>query len=184
MDRLRGRLNVLPLLAAAQWLGVMAAFWMRFLPPLRPFDFTAPPPSATAFVVGLTLCAVPAVLPRGYFEPRAFERGRLYRRLGLRMFRHLAPDGGWVNARLRRVDPRYRVVANRRSLREHVEASRTNERWHLAFLIAGALTQIVAARAAAWGWLAALTISNIVFNLYPIMHQRYKRSRVTRAFRR
>jgi hypothetical protein len=181
LQRLRNRLNTLVLFLPGQWFGIMAFFWLRYVPAFRPFAFqaTAPHPAILAF--GVALFLAPFFLPQGWFRPRWFERGAFYPRLGVRLFRYLAPDGDLIQRRLRRVQPSYRVVSNRAALQEHIRATYSNERWHLAFLLLGLFTQAVAAASGQWGWFVFLTLSNTAFNLYPVLHQRYKRARLRRG---
>jgi hypothetical protein len=181
--RLRDRLNIAVLVLPGQWFGLMALFWMRFVPALRPFTFDTPPPRLTTFCVCLALSFVPLVLPRAWFRPRAFERGPWYRLMGVHLFRRVAPDGDFVNSRLRRVEPSYRAIATRRELREHLEGTYANERAHLVLFLLGAWTQLFALTTGQFVWAALLTVGNVAFNLYPVLHQRSKRARARRAMR-
>jgi hypothetical protein len=178
IQRLRDRFNTIALVLPGQWIGLMTVFWMRFFPPLRPFNFTTSAPAILPFVICLLLSLLPFVLPKAYFRPRAFERGKFYPRLGIRWFRYFAPDGEFINQRLRRIDPSYQVVYNRAALRSHIQGTYSNERWHSAFFLSGLFTQIFAVMTGQYIWAVWLTITNIAFNLYPVMHQRYKRARL------
>jgi hypothetical protein len=178
IEATRHRLNTLILVLPGQWFGLMAVFWARFVPALRPVGFDVPAPHLFWLAACLVLCAAPAALPAGYFRPRAFERGRLYPRLGLRAFRHIATDGDWVVRRLQRIDPRYQIVRDRRALEEHLRGTVTNERWHLAFAISGFATVGFATMTAQYAWALGIGVLNVAFNLYPVMHQRYKRARL------
>jgi hypothetical protein len=126
---------------------------------------------------------VPFALPRAWFRPRRVERGGLYPALGLRLFRAVATDGDWINARLRRLDPAYRVIRDRRTRDEHIAGTILNERWHTAWLLLGLVTAASAIATRQYGWAAAITIFNAAFNLYPVFHQRYKRARLRPADR-
>lgn len=180
VERRRNRLNAAILVLPGQWLGLMAFYWLRFYPPLRPFAFDVPTPSAAAFLTGCAACCIPFLLPRTYFTPFACERAGFYRRLGLRWFRYVAPDGDLVNRIVRRIEPSYRVVRNRASLRQHIEGTYSNERWHLAFLIAGTLTFCHATYTRQYVLGSLIMLTNVAFNLFPVFHQRYKRVRVWR----
>lgn len=177
----RQRLNLMVMLLPIQWCSLMVVYWIRFLPPLRPYDFGSVPPSGTMALAALAVCCVPLVLPDGYFRPARFERGPLYPRLGVRLFRRLAPDGDFVNRRIRRIDPSYRVVHNRATLREHIVQSRRNERLHGAQFLAGAFTAVHAVGAGEMVFALLLGLTNVAFNLYPVLHQRHKRARTIRA---
>jgi hypothetical protein len=178
LERLRHRLNTLVLVVPGQFFPLVAVYWLRFVPAFRPFTFDIPVPPAWVLVAcgGVTL--LPAFLPRSYFRPRRFECGRFYPALGVRAFRAIATDGDWINRRLRRLDPAYRVVRDRRTLAGHIAGSITNERWHTAWLLLGLLTAASAVATGQHGWAAAITIFNVAFNLYPVWHQRYKRARL------
>jgi hypothetical protein len=181
VERLRQRLNMLVLVVPGQFLSIAAAYWLRFLPAFRPFAFDVPAPPPAVLLAGAAALLVPFVLPRGWFRPRAFERGRLYPALGLRAFRAVATDGDWINRRLRRLDPGYRVVRDRRTRDEHLAGTILNERWHTAWLLLGLLTAASAVATRQYGWAIAVTIFNAAFNLYPVFHQRYKRARLRPA---
>lgn len=178
IERWRDRLNTAILVLPGQWFTLMAIYWLRFYPPLRPFQFDVPFPSAAAFLFGCAASCVPFLLPRAYFTPFAFERGRFYRRLGLRWFRYVAPDGDLVKRILRRIEPSYRVVRDRVSLRKHIEGTFANERWHLAFFIAGTLTFCHAAYTRQYVLGSLILVTNVAFNLFPVFHQRFKRARI------
>ncbi len=178
VERLRNRLNRLVLIVPGQFLPLVTAYWMRFVPALRPFAFEVPTPRPEVLLACAAALLVPFVLPRGWFRPRGFERGRLYPTLGLRLFRTIATDGDWINGRLRRLDPNYRVVRDRRSRDEHIAGTIIGERWHTSWLLLGLMTAGSAVATRQYGWAIAVTIFNAAFNLYPVMHQRYKRARL------
>ncbi len=178
VERLRARLNTLVLVVPGQFLPLVAVYWLRFVPAFRPFAFDVPAPRPEVFLACAAALVGPFLLPRGWFRPRRFERGGLYPALGLRLFRALATDGDWINGRLRRLDPAYRVVRDRRTRDEHVGGSIRNERWHTAWLLLGLVTAASAVSTRQYGWAMAVTLFNAAFNLYPVMHQRYKRARL------
>lgn len=180
LERRRAWLNTAVLVLPGQWFCLMAYYWLRFCPPLRPFDFEVPFPSAYAFLLGCAASCFPYFLPRAYFTPRRFEFGGFYRGLGLRWFRYLAPDGELINRLLRRIQPSYRVVYDRVSLRKHLDGTYPNERWHLAFFVAGTLTVSHAFHTDQYVVGSLILVTNVIFNLFPVLHQRYKRVRARR----
>jgi hypothetical protein len=180
IHRWRDRLNAAVLVLPGQWFGLMAFYWLRFYPPLRPFAFEVPFPPALVFLLGCAASCIPFFLPRAYFVPRPFERDGFYRRLGLRWFRYFATDGDLINRILRRIQPSYRVVYDRASLQKHLEGTYSNERWHSAFLIAGTLTFCHAFYTEQYLIGTLIFVTNAVFNLFPVFHQRYKRVRALR----
>ena len=177
VERLRNRLNMPVLFVPGQFLPLVLSYWLRFVPALRPFAFGVPTRPEVLLACAAALL-VPFVLPRGWFQPPGFERGRLYPALGLRLFRTIATDGDWINGRLRRLDPNYRVVRDRRGRDEHIAGTIIGERWHTSWLLLGLMTAGSAVATRQYGWAIAVTIFNAAFNLYPVMHQRYKRARL------
>lgn len=110
----------------------------------------------------------------------SWER-HLYPRLGISLFRALAPDGQWVNRRLRQIEPTYRIIRNAETRARHLTGSVTNERWHLSWLMFGACTQAAAFLRGQLAWTIVLGAFNVVFNLYPVLHQRHVRARARRS---
>ena len=166
----------------ALWIFPMAQFWMRFVPPLRPFDFHTASPPWPFWILFLLCCAAPCIIPRHWFRPLQFENRKLYERLGVRWFRQVTPDGDWVNRNLRNLAPGYRILRNRSDLEQHLDEGITGERAHIAFLLAASIT-------AGYAWILGETLSAIVlsignaaFNFFPVMLQRYKRVRASAAF--
>lgn len=179
--RLRRRLNFWILLIPQQWISLVMIYWMRRL--MRPDDLVWGLPPALVLALAAIACALPAMLPPSYFRPRGFERGSLYPRLGLRLFRWVAPDGDWVNGRLRRLDPFYRVVGNAETRAAHLASSITNERWHLSWFIFGVVAQAAALSRGEVVWATLLALFNVAFNLFPVLHQRHVRARASRRRR-
>ena len=181
VERLRDRLNLLVLVVPGQFLPIVAAYWLRFVPSFRPYGFEVPAPGPGLLLACAAALALPFVLPRGWFTPHPIERRGLYDALGLRLFRAVATDGDWVNSRLRRLDPTYRVIRDRRTRDAHMAGTILNERWHLAWLGLGLVTAGSAMATRQYGWAVAVTVFNVAFNLYPVFHQRYKRARLRPA---
>ncbi len=103
--------------------------------------------------------------------------------VGVRAFRRFATNGDLINRWARRLDPGYRMVRSRASARAWIGRTRESERNHMVLLLMGVFTAGYAARIGWNGWALGLTASNVVFNLYPILLQRYNRCRIERVLR-
>jgi hypothetical protein len=104
----------------------------------------------------------------------------VYEALGVRTFRRLATNGDLINRVVRRHHPGYRVVRGPAALTQYFVGTSAGEKWHLVLLLMGTCTAAYAARI---GWVPTamfLTLTNIVFNLYPVLLQRYTRARITK----
>lgn len=176
----RGNLLVIGAFCAL-WMAPALRFWGAAFGPLRPFDYPRQDvaPSLAWFLLGLAACFLPLLLPRSFYRCwEGIRRLPLYERVGVRIFRAFATNGDFINRWARRIDPGYRVVRDRASARAWLERARESERSHLVALLMGALTAAYAARIGWWGWAAGLTAGNVIFNLYPILLQRYTRCRI------
>jgi hypothetical protein len=139
---------------------------------------------AGMFLLGSAVGLLGLLLPESYFRPRRWEReGRLYRRLGVLPFkRYLTWEDPFLRA-LRTTQPRPSVDRAGDSLRNCLVQMRLNEVVHAALLLA-AVPPTVYAFLAGWAGLGTfLCMANVVFNLYPILVQRYNRPRVLRVLR-
>lgn len=175
-------LNLVPFSSmAGGWLGPLLMFWLYIWGPLRPYAYPAGDllPGAWFAVVVAACIALWWVLPRGYFELRAFERsGRIYRCLGVPLFRRFAPNGDLANRWERRANPHFRVIRGRRSATELLVRTEQSERGHLVLLALGAVSAAYAIQVGWVGWAVYLSLGNMLVNLYPILLQRYTRSRL------
>ncbi|HYE56966.1 MAG TPA: hypothetical protein VD948_00605 [Rhodothermales bacterium] len=177
-------LNPLPVAAmSAGWLAPLLMFWLSVWGPLRPFDYPGGNllPSPVAVAASLVMCAALWVVPSPYYRIRRFEQnGRIYERLGVRLFRHLVPDGDLANRWHRRQEPGFRVISSRRDALLLAQRTRQSERSHLVFLAVGFLSALYAVEIGWSGWAWYLGAGNVLVNLYPVMLQRYTRARVYR----
>ena len=181
-------MNIFPFASmAGGWLGPLLMFWLYVWGPLRPFAY----PSGdllpeTSFLLVIVACvALWWILPRTYFEVHRFERtGRFYESLGVVLFRRFAPDGDFANRWERRTNPYYRVIRGRRSAADFVVRTEQSERGHIVLLALGVVSAAFAWSLGWHGWAVYLTAGNVVVNVYPILLQRYTRSRLRAVLHR
>lgn len=120
----------------------------------------------------LWFMAVPVYPPERYFASRRSERmGRLYERLGIRGFGRL-------------VMGRIRFTGNRCDLSWFVDRTRHAEAVHLLACFGVALFAGVMALRSRWDALFWTGGFNVPLHLYPIMLQRYNRSRAQKILTR
>ncbi len=175
-------INLIPFASmAGGWLAPLLMFWLYVWGPLRPFDY--PPgdlaPSLPVFTALFFACMAVWWLPPSYYRVRPFERsGRLYEALGVRLFRYFVPDGDLANRWRRRQDPRFRIIPNRRFAAAFVRRTELSEKSHLVLLLMGILSAAFALRIGWRGWAVYLAVGNVLANLYPVLLQRYTRTRL------
>jgi len=125
---------------------------------------------------------------RWYFEPKAFETAgdrRLYRYLGIRLFKRYLPTSGDLVSRWRGVTRIARTPAGvTEALRRYERTTRSYEARHI---VGGVLMLGISWWSTAihgkGEWLPLLAF-NAVINGYPIMPQRYDRTRLLAAISR
>jgi len=178
----------LALVMTFSWLFLtpLCLFWGAVWGPTRPSSY--PPaevaPAPLAFLACLALCFLPCALPAAYYRAATGQgTERVMETLGVRTFKRFATNGDLVNRWGRRHDPRHRVVRDEASVREWARQARGAERNHLVFLSMATLSIAYAAWIGWYGWALGLAASNVVFNVYPILLQRYNRLRIARILR-
>jgi hypothetical protein len=143
--------------------------------PIGYFCYVAMPPSwLYGFIVSSVL---PFFLPASFFQ--AIQLGRttaIYHKLGLRTVRKYTQDGLLVHRLIRRQYAFYNPVRTA-SIKAHLSKAATNERFHLSVFVFFLLATIYALVAGYWGWALVISISNLVYNVYPILLQQYNRIR-------
>jgi hypothetical protein len=116
-----------------------------------------------------------------FFDLWDFERdGRIYERLGIRSFKRFASPRVYWNQRRGRSDPSLRIVRNFDSAIEWEARTRSNEFVHLCSLIVGLTIVVWLYLRGEYAWLGAMVFVVIVWDIYPIMLQRYNRAKIWR----
>jgi hypothetical protein len=180
--------NLLPFaVVCAAWVVPLLKFWAMVWGLFRPFDYAGGDvaPRPWAFAAGCIVCAAVWWLPVSYYRIRRFERdGRVYELLGVRLFRMLVPNGDLVNRWRRRQDPRFRVITNDASAEAFLGRTIVGEKTHLVSFVIGVASSSFAWQIGWLGWAIYLFGANVLFNVYPILLQRYTRARIGRLLTR
>jgi hypothetical protein len=141
-------------------------------------------PQSPSFLAACALCAALWWVPASYYRVRGFERsGRFYELLGVRWFRHFVPDGDLSNRWRRRREPHFKMIRNRDAAQAFLPRNIASEQSHLVLLLAGFATCAYAWRIGWDGWAWYLFVANVAANVYPILLQRYTRTRLARLRR-
>jgi len=129
---------------------------------------------AFAFVVWIV---VPIRFARGYYDVHPFERGgRLYERLGVRLFQRILRASKFHGPR---PFPRYTAGPGGASA---LAADTLNpETAHVMIFLVVCGVAVDAVRRGWWDTAAWLLLFNILLNAYPVMSMRHVRARATRA---
>ena len=116
-----------------------------------------------------------------YFNLWDFELdGRFYERLGIRWFRRIATQGDFWNTRRRHSDSGFRNVSDLNSAIEWEARTRSNEFLHLCSLVVGLVIMAWLYLQNMYPWLVAVFFGVLIWDVYPIMLQRYNRAKIWR----
>ena len=120
----------------------------------------------------------------GYFRLRPFETdGRVYALFGVHRFRYVVSNGDLAVRLMRWIDPNLARLG-RPTLAQHELRRRLSEQLHWGYLL-GSIPTMMWAVLVGQPWFAVyLLVGNIVFNLYPILLQRYTRAKLARICER
>jgi hypothetical protein len=122
---------------------------------------------------------LPPALPDTWLHLRSWESdGSVYRRLGIERYRQalLASPFG---------PNRFLTFQGRRSqLAELEQFTKNAEMGHLTLLVVSTVVTAMAVGTGYWRTAVFLAIVNVPWNVYPVLLQRYTRSRLTRIRRR
>lgn len=128
-------------------------------------------------IVSLFILALPkSVLD--YF--RLGKTTHIYKKAGVDIVQKLAQNGDLVNALIRKRFPDYRIIYNRDSVRKYVGQTYYLEKIHYIFLSFFLFTSIFALIDGYFLWSATILLSNMLFNVYPILLQQYNRLRLSK----
>ncbi len=121
------------------------------------------------------------IIPKSYYDLRPFEMdGRIYRRLGVRQFRYIVGDGDGIQRLAQRIDPLWQCGLTKLSNEKWIERTCVTECIKLA-LIVFTLPAVAIAYYGGHTILASLLLlSNIPYQIYPILLQRYTRAKLLR----
>ncbi len=178
--------NLIPFaIMAGGWIAPLLMFWLYVWGPLRPFPY--PPgdltPDFLKAAAVFIACLAAWWLPASYYKVHSFERsGRIYELLGVKLFRCFVPDGDLANRWRRSREPTHRIIRNRRFAEAFVPRTILGEKSHMVWLLVGLVSAAYAWRIGWQGWAIYLTAGNLLVNLYPILLQRYTRSRLLPVF--
>lgn len=118
---------------------------------------------------------------RRCFHLWGFERdGRFYERLGIRWFKRFATQGDFWNRQRRRSEPGFKNIKDFNSAIEWEARTRSNELRHLCSLAVGTTIMAWLYSRKEYAWLAVVFLAVLLWDIYPIMLQRYNRARIWR----
>lgn len=133
-------------------------------------------------VVLVELLHIPLDLGERIYRAKSFEKnGQLYVSLGVRYYKKFAPNGNYMNRVVRLFKPNYKIIKDAEAMRRWLLVTQSKETGHTIHLVMviPALVNVLLN-----GWYqsaASLVVLTVLFDLYPVMLQRYNRFRIQRT---
>jgi hypothetical protein len=122
------------------------------------------------------------LLPGKWFDALALSQDRKpYERLGLKFFRNFVQDGTLVNRYLKKRNKDFVMIRNRQEAVIYLQTIAIRERFHYCCLVLFSITSICAIIDGRIGLGLLIFLSNILYNVYPILLQQYNRLRINRT---
>jgi hypothetical protein len=140
------------------------------------------------FMDGAWLSAFVVASPIGFMVPASTLRylelsstAATYRKLGVHWVNHFVQHGILINHLLRRRYPEHGRMHSRARTASLLQSTYVQERFHWTVLLFFLLTSLYGITHGYPGWALLITITNVVYNLYPIWLQQYIRVRLNRS---
>jgi len=133
-------------------------------------------------LIALSLCIL--FLPDGFYQNvQLSKEAGYYEKMGLRFFRRFTQDGDLITKILTKGQVEFKSRRTRASLMSYLKQIEGYERYHMTCLVFFTLTTLYAIGLANFGIALLTTLSNIVYNVIPLLLQQYNRLRITKLKR-
>ena len=160
-------------------------FWSALsLTPVSVFCYNVMP--VKRFCIFLTISLLAILLPKSFFN--SIQIGKtpvVYKNIGVNFINRFTQNGVIINRLIRRKFPQYKVMSGRRaSIDRLIKQTYIFEKFHFIMFLFFSLTAIYALleRYVVWAFIVSLT--NLVYNVYPAFLQQYIRVKLTSGRKR
>ena len=155
-------------------------FWSALsLIPLCVFCYERLETRLLLLFTGLSL--LPAFLSRSAIDKlQLAKRARTYKKLGVALVQYVSQNGVFVNYLIRKRHPGHKVVSRKKNVMEALlKQTYVFEKFHLIGLVFFCLAGVYALYIGLVGWSLVLLLTNLVYNVYPILLQQYIRLKLS-----
>ncbi|MES1249322.1 MAG: hypothetical protein ABUL46_01490 [Chitinophaga rupis] len=136
------------------------------------FDSPSVKPLAPYILISL----VSAVVPSKYYQ--LSRRPKFYERLGVRKIRFFVQDGNWRRLITKNKPAASKLIGSRSQAANYLKTVVIYERYHLICLVFFLLCGFHAFAQHRIGLAIIITLSNVVYNVCPMLLQQYNRARI------
>ena len=152
-----------------------------FLIPITIFCYSFIPQKTIYILLGLTL--IPIFFPNSFFDNiQLSNNSHFYRRIGVKFINTFAQSGYFLNKFLKKKYPNFKVVSRTRSsIKKLYYQTYFFEKFHFSLFLFFTAVTIFAGIQGHFYWTLILTISNLLYNIYPSLLQQYVRVKLRSA---
>jgi len=131
------------------------------------------------FYIFLGISLVAYVLPESFYNNIQIKNLKFLKRTGVVFIQRYAQNGEIINRMIRKKFPGYKMIYNRKTMESRYKKTYGFEKFHFMALLFFLLTTVFALMNSYYPWSFILIITNIIYNIYPILLQHYTRLRIT-----
>jgi hypothetical protein len=151
-----------------------------FLIPIAIFCYTFIPLKTIYILLGVSL--IPIFFPNSFFDCIQLSRNaHWYKKTGIKYINRFIQNGSLLNKILRKKYPDFKVVSTKASIKKQYYQTYFFEKFHFTLFLFFTIVTIYAGMQGHFYWVLILTISNLLYNIYPNLLQQYIRVKLRSA---
>lgn len=161
---------------------IPSMFWTAlFLIPLTIFCYTYVTSKTTCLLLGLSF--TPIFLPNSFFDRiQLSTNAHFYKKIGVKYINTVVQNGSLIKKLLRRKYPKFKVISkSKKSIQKQYYQTYLFEKFHFSLFLFFTSITTLAVIQGHYYWALTLTISNLLYNIYPNLLQQYIRVKLKSA---
>jgi len=146
-----------------------------FLIPITIFCYTLVTPKIIFILLGVSF--IPVFFPNSFFDNiQLSKNSHFYRKIGVKYINTFAQSGNIINKYLKKKYPNFKVISkNKTSIKKQYYQTYFFEKFHFSLFVFFTVVTLYAGIRGNFYWALILTISNLLYNIYPNLLQQYIR---------
>ena len=135
------------------------------------------------FYVFLGISLLTIFLPKSFFDNIQLGTSTpIYKKIGVNLINKFTQNGSIINTLIRKKNPQYKVVSYRPlSVKKLLNQTYVFEKFHFLMFLFFTLTTVYALMKNYLIWALIISVTNLVYNVYPGFLQQYIRVKLTSA---
>jgi len=149
------------------------------LVPISVYGYTSV--DLTSLCISIAISVIPGFFPNSFYDSIQIGRTtRVYKKLGVGIVNKLAQNGAIINRLVRKKFQGYRTLMHERSsVNKLLEQTYMFEKFHFIMFVFFILITVYALVKNHFWWAIIITITNVLYNIYPNLLQQYIRLKLS-----